>query len=125
MAGSLPKCFVVPENHPMASHNRIFNTTKRCWWKPRHVEQALDACAVEWVEPGLSVRDLTLQESTIARNTRARLAEPMPYAELHHLSFDPAESGVVAHRMERRLVAEARTYFEVFFPKKKRAEASQ
>lgn len=68
-------------------------------------------CAVTWVELGATVRNLTLQESIIARNTRARLMEPMPYAELPGYRFDPPVSGIAATRREGRLVWEAQNFF--------------
>ena len=79
--------------------------------KPGRVERAFDMCAIAWVEEGVTVRNLTLQEAIIARNTRARLLEPMPYAELPGIRFDPPVSGVPATRRENILLWEAQNFF--------------
>lgn len=93
---------------------RIVNLTNGCRFKRGYVERALDACAVEWVEIGVSIRNLTPQESIIARNTRARLLEPMPYAELPGVRFDPPASGIGATKIEGRLLWEAANFFAGF-----------
>ena len=92
-------------------NSRIVNLTNGCRFKRGYVERALDACAVEWVEMGVSIRNLTPQESIIARNTRARLLEPMPYAELPGIRFDPPSHGIPATRRENILVWEAQNFF--------------
>jgi hypothetical protein len=77
-------------------------------------KQALKAihenCAACWVEEGVSIRNLTLAESIAARNEQAKRREPLEYAEIHGLRYDPPSSGVVATRDERRLIWEAHDF---------------
>lgn len=61
-------------------------------------------CAATWVDEGVSIRNLTLPESIAARNEQARLREPLEFAEIHGLRFDPPASGVSATRREGKLL---------------------
>lgn len=70
----------------------------------------MENCAAMWLEEGVSIRNLTLAESIKARNEQARLREPLPYAEIHGLKFDPPVSGVAATRAEGKLMWEARQF---------------
>lgn len=102
-----------PLKHPkpleslLASSVRIENLTNGCRLKRKHAERAVDNCAAAWVEYGVSIRNLTLAESIAARNIQARIREPLPYAEIHGLRFDPPASGVAATRREGRIIWDA------------------
>ena len=67
---------------------RVFNVTSGD--RPRFNQAARKVaegiCA--WVEYGVSIRTLTLQEQIAARNEAARMREPLEYAELPGLRFD-------------------------------------
>lgn len=91
-------------------NHRIWHETYQCWWKPERAERAMENCAAMWLEEGVSIRNLTLAESIKARNEQARLREPLPYAEIHGLKFDPPVSGVAATRAEGKLMWEARQF---------------
>lgn len=70
----------------------------------------MENCAAIWLEEGVSIRSMTIAESIKARNEQARMREPLPYAEIHGLRFDPPVSGVVATRGEGRLMWEAHQF---------------
>lgn len=70
----------------------------------------MDNCAAIWVEEGVSIRNMTVAESINARNGQARLREPLAYAEIHGLRFDPPASGVAATRAEGKLTWEAHQF---------------
>lgn len=105
MSGSPPKKELVPLK--MASHKRILNTTNGFHYKRGAVERALEACSVEWVEHGVSVRTLDLNESRIARIEQANRREPLPFAEIPGIKFVPPVNGVQATGREGKLLWEA------------------
>jgi hypothetical protein len=82
-------------------HRYKFNQAKRL------VEQQ---CALAWVQYGVSVRELTVEEMVKARSEQIRLQEPLPYAEVHGLRYDPSASGIEASRRERGLIWEAHDF---------------
>jgi hypothetical protein len=45
-----------------------------------------------------------------ARSEQAKLQEPLPYAEVHGLRYDPSMNGVEASRRERGLIWEAHDF---------------
>lgn len=96
----------------MASNFRVVNLTSGFTFKRKHVDRAIDNCAVTWVEYGVSVRNLTIAESIQARNEQARLQEPLPYAEVHGLRFDPPASGITATRREGLLMWAAHDFLK-------------
>lgn len=91
----------------MASCKRVHNVTRDFYWKKSKAERAIEECSAAWVVPGVSVRDLTVQESIAARNEQARLAEPLALAELHGLTFEPPAYAVAGARMSRILARQA------------------
>lgn len=72
----------------MNGNFRVLNITRGFSIKYKHALKGIKECACTWVEYGVSVRDLTLAESIAARNEQARLAEPLPFAELPGLVFE-------------------------------------
>lgn len=73
----------------MTKNRRVFNLSRPGYTlKHRQAERAVAQCAAEWVEYGVSIRDLSLGESIAARNEQARLREPLPSAEIPGLTFD-------------------------------------
>jgi hypothetical protein len=94
----------------MAQDPRVLNITRGFRLKRSQVYRAIENGAVAWVEVGVSVRDLTLAESIAARNEQARLREPLEFAEVHGLRFDPPVSGIPATRREGLLLWEAHKF---------------
>lgn len=90
---------------------KILNITNQCWYKRGHVERMLDDCSVGWLERGVSIRNLTPDESRAAKLNRIAgsdwLNDPLPYRERPGLRFDPPSSGVPATRREGILAWEA------------------
>ena len=89
---------------------RIYNETRGCWRKPGQVERAIANGACVWVEFGVSIRDCTLTESIGARNEQARLREPLAYAEIPGLVYEPSIHGIEASRLSAALVREAHMF---------------
>ena len=91
----------------MASNTRILNVTRGFRLKPSQVERAFLNCAMVWVEEGVSVRDCTLAESIAGRNEQAKVREPLAYAEIPGLTYDPCTSGQAASRESQFLIRQA------------------
>ena len=90
----------------MAQPRKIVNITRNLHWKFRRAEQAVFECACEWVEYGVSVRDLTLAESIQMRNVQAANREPLAYAEIPGLVFTgPTDYALI--REAHKFAAEA------------------
>ena len=75
--------------------------------KHKQALRAIEQCSACWVEYGVSVRDLSLKESIAARNEQARLAEPLPFAEIPGIKFDPPASGLEMAQQSKLLAYEA------------------
>lgn len=96
----------------MASHVRVINLTRGFRLKLNQAERAVEACAAAWVEYGVSLRDLTLAEAIAARNEEAKRREPLPYAEIPGLIYEPGASRAASNRQELALAAQANQFFE-------------
>lgn len=83
------------------------NITRGYSMKFKQALHAIEQCAVTWVEYGVSVRDLSLQESIEARNRQAKDREPLPLSEIQGLIFQPAVKDVSSNRESCRLAYEA------------------
>lgn len=95
----------------MTNNHLVLNVTRNYWIKRKHALKGVEAdCTLAWVVDRESVRDLTLAEQLQARNEQAKLREPLPYAEIHGLRFDPPVSGVSATRRESKLMWEAHDF---------------
>lgn len=94
----------------MTNNFRVLNVTRGYSLKRKQALKAIENCAAAWVEVGVSIRDLTLAESIAARNEQARLREPLAYAEIHGLRFDPPTTGIAATRREGKLLWEAQNF---------------
>lgn len=88
----------------MASHKSVLNISRNYRMKFKRAERGISQCALAWVEYGVSVRDMTLAESIAARNDQARMQEPLPFAELPGLSFEPPASAADRARDNNLLV---------------------
>lgn len=91
---------------------RILNVTRGFRLRFNQARKAVEQCACEWVEVGISIRDLTLQESIAARAQQAKDREPLPFAEVPGLSFEAPTGQAGAHRQSRRLAYEAALFVE-------------
>jgi len=90
----------------MAQPRKIVNLTRGLHWKFRRAERAVFECACEWVEYGVSVRDLSLAESIQMRNKQAADREPLAYAEIPGLVYSGATDYSLV-RAAHQFVAEA------------------
>ena len=88
----------------MTKNHRVLNVTRGYSMKRGAAEKAIRECSATWVEYGISVRNLTIAEAITARNEQARLREPLAFAEVHGLRFDPPASGIAATKREGKLL---------------------
>lgn len=95
---------------PLASHKRILNVTRGVYLKINAAQRAIEECSAVWIEPGVSIRLLTLDEGRKARIEQAANREPLPYAELPGIKFVPSASGQAATRNEGRLTMDAHLF---------------
>lgn len=89
------------------TNTRVFNLTRRFYVKHKQAARLVENCACAWVDFGVTLRDLTLAEAIAARNHQASLREPLPYAELRGLLYQPALGKEAATREQRRMAMEA------------------
>lgn len=95
----------------MTNNHLVLNVTRNYWIKRKHALKGVEQdCTLAWVVDRETVRDLTLSEQLQARSIQAKLREPLPYAEIHGLKFDPPASGVAATRRESKLMWEAHDF---------------
>lgn len=90
----------------------VFNVTRGCYLRFNRARKAVENCACAWVELGTSVRDLTLAESIAARSQQAKDREPLPYAEVFGLRFDPPAGKAAAEWQSRLCAYEASLFVE-------------
>lgn len=92
----------------MSNNSRIFNVTRGFSLSFKQAVRAIEKeCSADWEVYGMSIRDRSLAESLMARAEQVRLREPLPYAEIPGLSYEPAASGVTMKRLEQGLIREA------------------
>lgn len=94
----------------MTNNARILNLTRKFSLKYKQALKAVDNCACAWVEPGVSIRDLTLAESITRRNEQARQREPLESAEIPGLVFQPPVTGQAYARAGYELVKRANSF---------------
>ena len=96
----------------MTNNARVFNVTRRFSLKYKQALKAVENCACAWVEIGVSIRDLTLAESIAARNKQAAEREPLAFAEIPGLIFQPPIQSQATHRTGIHLVRAANQFAE-------------
>jgi hypothetical protein len=73
-----------------------------------YAEQVMrDHCTIAWVTKGETIRDTTDEERFALRAEQVRkdkLREPLVYAEIPGLRYDPSASGIAATRREASLI---------------------
>ena len=85
---------------------RVVNITNGRRYKFNQARRLVeDHCALAWVEYGVSVRELTVEEMVKARSKQKECEEPL-YKEIHGLRFVPPASGLTASRAEGALAFE-------------------
>jgi hypothetical protein len=90
----------------------VLNVTRGFYLRQTRARKAVENCACAWVDHGVTVRDLTLAESIHARSQQAKDREPLPYAEVHGLRFDPPMGKAGAEWHSRLLAYEASVFVE-------------
>lgn len=90
----------------------VLNISRGYRLRLNQARKSVENCASAWVEYGQSIRDLTLSESISARAQQAKNREPMPYAEVFGLKFDPPIGTAGAEWQSRLLAYEATLFVE-------------
>ena|ERR1700748_2850071 len=90
----------------MASHSKIHNISSNRYIKKSQAFGRIEQCISDWVEYGVSIRDLTLAEAIQARSQQAKDREPLPLAEIHGLKYEPASRNAVSTRESLKLAYE-------------------
>src|ERR1700757_2923239 len=98
----------------MAKTLSVLNVSRGYSVRLNQARKAVEVCACAWVEPGVSIRDLTLRESIAARGEQAKLRESLPYAEVHGLTFEAPRGRDAATRASRLLAYEASLFVDHF-----------
>lgn len=92
----------------MASHKSVVHTQRGFRMSKNYAEQVMrDHCSITWVIKGETIRDTTDEErlELRAKQTKAeKLLEPMGYAEIPGLRYEPPTSGIAATRRENSLL---------------------
>ncbi len=94
----------------MTKNFRVSNLSRGYSLKMKQAERAVTECVATWVEYGVSIRDLTIAEAIAARNQQASLREPLAYAEIPGLHFEPSEAMLKAHLNGMALAWEAQVF---------------
>ena len=74
----------------MSNNKRVLNTTRGFTIKHKQACKAVEQCSAEWVEYGVSIRDLSLKESIQARMLQIKPIESLPYSEIPGLVYQPS-----------------------------------
>ena len=90
----------------MKNSARVFNVTRGYALKHKSALKAIENCACAWVEFGVSVRDLTIAEAIQARNEHAAKREPLAFAELPGVVYEPTASAA-SSAFERMVLVRA------------------
>jgi hypothetical protein len=91
----------------MTKDPRVLNVATGFRLKLNQARKAVDNCACAWVEYGVSVRPLSINEQRAALAGQAKHREPLPYAEIFGLRFDAPAGMAGASRQSRVLAYEA------------------
>ena len=93
----------------MSNNKRVLNITRGFTLKHKQACRAVEQCSAEWVEFGVSIRDLTLAESIAKRNIQAKERDPLPYAEIPGLIYQTDKQAL---QNEIALSQQANQYFQ-------------
>lgn len=97
----------------MSNNTRVFNETRRFFMKHKQAARAVENCACAWVVFGVTLRDLTIVEAIAARNHQASLRDPLPFAELPGLLYQPASGMEAGTRAQREMARQANRFAQV------------
>jgi len=97
------------------AHTRVLHVQRGFRMSKSYAEQVMrDHCTITWISRDeLTIRDTTDEERLALRAEQAQkasLSEPLAFAEIHGLKFEPPFSGISAKRRENRLVWEAHQF---------------
>ncbi len=111
----------------MTKTHRVFNETRKFRMKYNQALRAIENCACEWVEVGVSVRDLTIAEALQTRMKQTKNKDPgaLPFAELPMVVFEPPIGAQAAHLRERGLAREANQFYADYLRAQKLAREAR
>jgi hypothetical protein len=101
----------------MASHKSVMHVQRGFRMSKSYAEQVMrDHCTITWVsKEDLTIRDTTLEERLAMREEQTKLEklqEPLEFAEIHGLRFEPPVSGISATRREGQLLWAAHDFLK-------------
>ena len=67
-------------------------------------------CCFVWVKYGETFRDATIAEAADMRKEQAKLAEPLPFAEIPGLIYQPSASNLAGTRSRYPLIRQAHEF---------------
>jgi hypothetical protein len=94
----------------MASHSRIINLTNGFRIKRSQALGRIEQCISEWVEEGVSIRDLTLAQRVARRAQQSKEREPLAFVELPNVVYRPPIGAQAAYYESKRLAFEANRF---------------
>lgn len=94
----------------MTNNSRVLNISRGFTLKYKQALRAIENCAAAWVDPGQSIRDVSLAESIAMRNKQAANREPLPNIELPGLIYEPSPANLASSRRGYSLVRQAHEF---------------
>jgi len=88
----------------------VFNATTRCHVKLSQAKKWIADGSYAWVVQFKTIRSLSLQERVAKRSEIARLQEPLAFAEIPGLIFQPPIQSQATHRTGIHLVRAANQF---------------
>ncbi|WP_348269734.1 hypothetical protein P8936_16425 [Edaphobacter paludis] len=91
------------------AHTRVLHVQRGFRMSKVYAEQVMrDHCTITWLNRDeLTVRDTTDEERIALRaeqEQRTRLLEPLAFAEIHGIKFEPPASGLAASKRSGKLL---------------------
>ena len=95
----------------MTNNTRVTHAVRGYTMKFGQVQKRIaeNSCFV-WVKYGETFRDATIAEAAQMRKEQAKLAEPIPFAELPGLIFKPAPNAQASTRQSFALLKQANQF---------------
>lgn len=99
----------------MGANRSVINLTRGYYIRYKYALYSIEnCCSAEWVEEGISIRDLTLAEVVAKRAAQEKLlTDPLAFAELPGIVFRPPTHAIPSNQASQDLAEEARKFFRL------------
>jgi len=95
----------------MTKNSRVIHSTRGYAMKFGQVQKRMaENCCFVWVIYGETFRDATILEAANMRKEQAKLAEPLPFAEIPGLIYQPSASSLASTRQRFPLIRQAHEF---------------